>query len=217
MTPKVFGYARVSTAEQGADGSSLDTQSQQINGYAMMKGWKVAEIFIERGVSGSTPLADRPEGKRLLEALHKGDAIVTPKLDRMFRSAADALVTLEAVKEQGVGLHMIDLGGDVVGNGISKLVFTILSAVAENERDRIRERIRDVKRHLARQGVYGGGKRPFGFDVVDDRLVPNSEEQVAIAKMQARRAAGDSYKKIGALVGKDHKTVARILARLARP
>ena len=57
---------------------------------------------------------------------------------------------------------MIDLGGDVCGNGISKLIFTILSAVAENERDRIRERIRDVKRHLAAQGVYGGGKRPGG-------------------------------------------------------
>jgi DNA invertase Pin-like site-specific DNA recombinase len=40
---------------------------------------------------------------------------------------------------------MIDLGGDVTGNGVSKLVFTILSAVAEAERDRIRERIRDVK------------------------------------------------------------------------
>ena len=59
-------------------------------------------------------------------------------------------------------LAMIDLGGDVCGKGISKLIFTILSAVAENERDRIRERIRDVKRHLAAQGVYGGGKRPGG-------------------------------------------------------
>jgi DNA invertase Pin-like site-specific DNA recombinase len=80
-----------------------------------------------------------------------------------------------------------------------------------------RERIRDVKRHSARQGIYGGGKRPFGFDVVDDRLVPNAEEQAVIANMQARRAAGDSYKKIGAIVGKDQKTVARILARLDRP
>src|SRR5271170_3822130 len=214
---KVFGYARVSTAEQSTDGSSLETQVQQIHGYAMMKGWKVAEIFIERGVSGSVPLAERPEGKRLLAGLLKGDAIVTSKLDRMFRSAADALVTLEAVKDQGVSLHMIDLGGDVVGNGVSKLVFTILSAVAENERDRIRERIRDVKRHLASQGVYNGGKRPFGFDVVDGRLTPNADEQAILAKMQARRAAGDSYSKIGALVGKDQKTVMRILARLDRP
>lgn len=68
----------------------------------------------------------------------------------------------------------------VTRNGISKLVFTILSAVAENERDRIRERIRDVKRHLASQSVYGGGKRPFGFEVANDRLVPNANEQAAI-------------------------------------
>jgi DNA invertase Pin-like site-specific DNA recombinase len=80
---------------------------------------------------------------------------------------------------------MIDLGGDITGNGIAKLVFTILSAVAENERDRIRERIRDVKRHLASQGVYGGGKRPFGYDVVDKRLVPNLKEQEALARLIA--------------------------------
>src|ERR1700739_2945387 len=123
----------------------------------MMKGWQISEFFVEAGVSGSVPLADRPEGRRLLSSLQPGDVIITAKLDRAFRSAADALGTLEELKDQGIGLHMIDLGGDVCGNGISKLVFTILSAVAENERDRICERIRDMKRHLASQGVYGGG------------------------------------------------------------
>ena len=103
----------------------------------MMKGWQVDEFFVEAGVSGSVPLADRPEGRRMLTALQPGDVVITPKLDRAFRSAADALGTLEQLKEDSVGLHMIDLGGDVTGNGISKLVFTILSAVAENERDRI--------------------------------------------------------------------------------
>ena len=111
----------------------------------MMKGWQVAQLFVERGVSGSVPLADRPQGRKLLAAAGKGDVIVTAKLDRAFRSAADALAVLEEFKAQGIGLHMIDLGGDVCGNGISKLVFTILSAVAESERDRIRERIRDAK------------------------------------------------------------------------
>jgi putative DNA-invertase from lambdoid prophage Rac len=66
------------------------------------------------------PLADRPEGLRLLATVIKGDIIITPKLDRPFRSAADALVTLEHLKDCGVGLHMLDLGGDVCGNGISK-------------------------------------------------------------------------------------------------
>jgi hypothetical protein len=45
---------------------------------------------------------------------------------------------------------------------------------------RIRERIRDVKRHLASQGIYNGGKRPFGYDVVDNRLVPNAGESKPI-------------------------------------
>ena len=121
---------------------------------------------------------------------------MTAKLDRMFRSASDALGTLEELKADGVALHMIDLGGDVCGNGISKLVFTILSAVAENERDRIRERIRDVKRHLRAEGVYGGGKRPFGFDIVAGRLVSNEAEQATIRKMQEMRASGMGYHKI---------------------
>jgi hypothetical protein len=63
---------------------------------------------------------------------------------------------------------------------IGKLTFTILSAVAENKRDRIRERIRDVKRHLANQGVYGGRKRPFGYDIVEKRLIANKGEQVIL-------------------------------------
>ena len=84
---------------------------------------------------------------------------------------------------------MIDLGGDVIGNGVSKMVFTILAAVAEGERDRLRERIRDAKRHLASQGIYSGGKRPFGFDIVLDgetrRLVPNAEETATIERMNS--------------------------------
>ena len=53
----------------------------------MMKGWQVATFFVEAGVSGSVPLAERPEGKRLLEVVKPGDVVITPKLDRMFRSA----------------------------------------------------------------------------------------------------------------------------------
>jgi putative DNA-invertase from lambdoid prophage Rac len=151
----------------------------------------------------------------MVAAVQAGDVIITPKLDRMFRSASDALGTLEEMKEQGVGLHMIDLGGDVCGNGISKLVFTILSAVAENERERIRERIRDVKRHLASQGIYGGGKRPFGYDIVDGRLVPNAQEQVKLAKMREMKANNASLREIGEAVGiTAPTTVKRILARL---
>ena len=97
---------------------------------------------------------------------------------------------LEPLKDDKIGLHMIDLGGDVTGNGNSKLVFTILSAVAENERDRIRERGRDAKRHRVTQWLYNGGKRPFGFDIVEGRLVPNPTEQGATLGLGQRLRAG---------------------------
>jgi putative DNA-invertase from lambdoid prophage Rac len=217
---RVFGYSRVSTSEQADEGASLDLQQQQIAGYAMMKGWQVAEHFVERGVSGSIPLADRPEGHRLLATVGKGDAVVSAKLDRAFRSAADALAVLEELKDQGISLHLIDLGGDVTGNGISKMVFTILAAVAEGERDRIRERIRDAKRHLTSQGVFSGGIRPFGYDKIPDgeivRLVPNMAEMAVIERMQAMRRAGATYRAIGAVTGHGPKSVQRILERLER-
>src|SRR4029079_11327731 len=127
------------------------------------------------------PLAERPEGSKLLAPLTAGDVVITAKLDRMFRSALDALAVLGQLQQRGVSLHMIDLGGDVTGNGISKLVFTILSAVAEAERDRIRERVTQVKRDQRQRNRYLGGIVPFGFRVDEDGgLVPDEGEQAVI-------------------------------------
>src|SRR5215203_6062956 len=145
-----------------------------------MHGLRVDEVFVERGVSGSKPIRERPEGGRLLGTAKAGDVIITPKLDRMFRSALDALGVLASFKDRGVSLHMIDLGGDVTSNGISKLVFTILSAVAEAERDRTRERIVDVKRDQRARGRFLGGTVPFGYRLTQDgELIPHEEEQEA--------------------------------------
>lgn len=221
---KVYGYCRVSTSEQASSGMSLESQQQQITGYAMMKGWSVAAFFVEAGVSGSMPLADRPEGQRLLAAAQSGDVIITAKLDRAFRSAADALGTLEQLKDDKIGLHMIDLGGDVTGNGISKLVFTILSAVAESVRDGIRERVREAKRYRASQQLYNGGKVPFGFTVEGEgkarHLVPKENEQAALARAKALRAEETSYREIAQVWASefglplmDAKSIKRMLDR----
>jgi DNA invertase Pin-like site-specific DNA recombinase len=129
-------------------------------------------------------------------------------------AAADALEVLEDLKGEKIGLHLIDLGGDVCGNGIFKLVFTILSAVAENERDRIRERVRDAKRHRAEQRLYNGGKRQFGWDVVDGRLVPNAAEQAVIERMRSMRANGATYRAIGSEIGMQARSIQRILNRV---
>ncbi|SRR6266851_320674 len=217
---KVYGYCRVSTSEQAVSGMSLESQQQQITGYAMMKGWTIAAFFVEAGVSGSVPLAERPEGQRLLATLQAGDILVTARLDRTFRSASDALGTLEQMKEDKIGLHMIDLGGDVTGNGIGKLVFTILAAVAENARDAIRERVREAKRYRVSQQLYNGGKRPFGYDVVDGHLVVNKLEQSALARGMKMMEEGESLRMIAAiwrdefgLPEYDAKSVARIVSR----
>lgn len=70
---QVFGYCRVSTTEQADDGVSLAAQKQQIAGYAMMKGWKLAEVFIEAGVSGSvTALAAEEQSVAAGHLLHFG-------------------------------------------------------------------------------------------------------------------------------------------------
>jgi hypothetical protein len=65
-----------------------------------------------------------------------------------------------------VAVHMIDLGGDTTGNGVSKLVFIILSTVAETVRDRTRERIAEMSVTSDSEGRYLSGKPPFGWKVV---------------------------------------------------
>jgi DNA invertase Pin-like site-specific DNA recombinase len=154
----VYGYVRVSTERQADDGESLGTQRRVIEGYALMQGPSLDTVFVERGRFRIKAAGERPEGARLLDALRPGDVLITAKLDCMFRSALNALDVLGQLKERSVSLHMIDLGGDVTGNGISKLVFTILSAVAEAKRDRIR----DVKADQRKRRRYLGGIVPFG-------------------------------------------------------
>lgn len=215
----VYAYTRVSTARQSNDGESLDVQRTRIEGYAQSIGEKVDSVYEERGISGSIPFDERPKGKLLLAKIVKGDSIIAFKLDRMFRSAHDALRICSILKEErGVHLHFIDLGGDVTGNGISRLVFTILSAVAEAERDRTRERIRDVKEHQREQGKFLGGTPPFGYFVNKHRLLEKEPlQQKAILLMRQLRKKGMAYRAISAAIGSrlqlkiSHAGVLRIL------
>jgi DNA invertase Pin-like site-specific DNA recombinase len=214
----VYGYVRVSTDRQADDGESIGAQRRIIEGYAMMNGLTLDTIFVERGVSGSKPLGERLEGVRLLAALNAGDVVITAKLDRMFRSALNALDVLRQLKERDVALHIIDLGRDVTGDGISKLVFTILSAVAEAERDRIRERIRDVKADQKKRQRYLGGIVPFGWQIGEDgALIEVPEQQRAIQRIVELRRRGLSLRAISASIAADgvqlsHEGVKNVLA-----
>lgn len=188
----VYAYARVSTLQQANDGDSLEAQFKQVLGYASSRGLELHEdaVFVEKGVSGGQEFGLRPAGSRLLASLSSGDIVIFPKLDRGFRNTRDALNVLHTLKEKGVSVHSIDLGGDVTGNGVGAIIFTILSAFATFERERIASRISEVKQLRKSQGYFVGGRRDFGFDVVDGIKVQNESEQALIAEMKAMRDAG---------------------------
>jgi putative DNA-invertase from lambdoid prophage Rac len=213
----IYGYCRVSTVRQAAEGESLDVQRRQIEGYALMHGLVLDRIVVEEGVSGSIPVAERPAAGPLFTKLTKGDVVVAPKLDRLFRSALDALQVVAELKARGVALHLLDLGGDISGNGLSKLFLTIAAAFAEAERDRIRERIGQVKADQKARGRYLGGKVPFGFRRGESgELVPHEAEQEAIREMVALRAQGRPLRAIAEVmqaIGQQisHEGVASVL------
>jgi putative DNA-invertase from lambdoid prophage Rac len=210
-TGRVFGYARVSTVMQVEEGESLDVQQRTIAGYAMQHGMTIEKVYVERGVSGSKPLDARPEGGALIRELRRGDTVITPKLDRMFRSALDALGVLQQMKDNGIALHMIDLGGDTTTNGVSKLVFTILSAVAEAERDRTRERITEVKADQRKRGRFLGGIAPFGYAKgASGELVKVPEQQRAIARMKKLRSQGQSLRAIAEVMKADGHEISHV-------
>jgi DNA invertase Pin-like site-specific DNA recombinase len=117
----------------------------------------------------------------------------------MFRLALDALDLLAKLKTRNVSLHMIDLSGDVTGNGISRLVFAIPSAVADAARDCIRERVTRVTPDRRQRNRHLGGIIPFGFRVGDDGgLVPDEAEQAVIASARALRTGGTTLRAIRA-------------------
>ena len=103
---------------------------------------------------------------------------------------------------------------------ISKLVFTILSAVAEAERDRIRERIADVKRDQKTRGRFLGGSRPFGWQIAaDGSLEPLESERKALLAMRRMQKAGKSLRTIATATQErgsaiSHEGVKKTLTRL---
>jgi putative DNA-invertase from lambdoid prophage Rac len=109
---------------------------------------------------------------------------------------------------------MIDLGGDVTGNGVSKLVFTILSAVAEAERDRTRERIQEVKKDQRDRGRYLGGTTPFGYRLGEGgELIDDPDRQRAIKRMRRLRRSGKSLRAIADLMAKQGFKISHVAVK----
>lgn len=145
-----YGYARVSSTNQNI--------SAQIK---MLEENKCDHIFQEK-ISGRKK-EDRPEFNKLLEIVKKGDTIIVTKLDRFARSTKDALATIELLNEKGVGLIVLNMGGDKVdtSTAIGKLMVTVLAGIAEFEADMIKERQLEGIALAKERGVYKGKPRRY--------------------------------------------------------
>lgn len=215
----VYAYVRVSTSRQADEGESLDAQERKLGGYALQKSWELAEVYRDEAVSGSVPLDKRSAGNALMAKLQKGDVVVSTRLDRMFRSALDALQTVRDFNNLGVDLHLLDLGGSVVRDGAARLFFTMVSAFAEFERERIGERIRDIKEDQRKRGRFLGGTRPLGYRIgPDGGLVPDPEEAFLVSEIRQLAERGISLRAIAVQVSTSARqvsfsTVRRVLKR----
>jgi len=193
-----YGYTRVSTVEQAAgDRSSLVDQERQIRGIALLRGEEVAKIFVDPGISGAKPLITRPAGGELIETVQPGDVVVVAKMDRLFRSAKDALVTAENWQKAGVRLIIANMGPDpVTESGPSRMFFVMMAAMAEFERTLIRERCMEGRKARVAAGKSVGGLPPYGFSRVgkgrDASLVENPGEQKIINRARELAKAGGS-------------------------
>ena len=159
-SPRVFGYARVSTHEQTLSGLGLDAQRAAIDAEASRHGWTV-EHHADEGVSGSVRPEDRPQLGRILDVIRSGDVLVVAKLDRLGRSALDVLRLAETARAQGWRLVLLDLGLDTA-TPVGAFTLTALAAVAQLERDLIAARTREALDAARRNGTRLG--RPVEID-----------------------------------------------------
>ncbi len=143
---RLFGYARISTSQQ-----SLKTQIQAL----IDAGVKPSRIFTDKK-SGSHM---EREGLHLLKLkVEEGDVILIKKLDRLGRDTADMIQLIKEFDQLAVSIRFLDDGISTEGT-MGKMIVTILSAVAQAERQRILERTNEGRLEAKVKGVKLGRKR----------------------------------------------------------
>lgn len=180
-TIKVYTYTRVSTAMQ-IDGYSLDAQRSRIKAYADFNGYEIVKEYEDAGKSGKS-IEGRTEFNRMMEDIKAGvdgvSYVLVFKLSRFGRNAADVLSTLQVMQDFGVNLVCVEDGIDS-SKDAGKLMISVLSAVAEIERENIRIQTMEGRIQKAREGRWNGGFAPYGYSLKDGVLEINEEEAEAI-------------------------------------
>ena len=178
---KVYTYTRVSTAMQ-IDGYSLDAQKARMKAYADFNDYQIVGEYEDAGKSGKS-IEGRASFCRMMEDIKSGkdgvSYVLVFKLSRFGRNAADVLSTLQVMQDFGVNLICVEDGIDS-SKDAGKLMISVLSAVAEIERENIRVQTMEGRIQKAREGRWNGGFAPYGYRLVDGVLQINEDEAPAI-------------------------------------
>jgi site-specific DNA recombinase len=162
------------------DGYSLEAQKDRLEKYAEFQDMEVVRVYCDAGKSGKN-ITGRPEFSQMLQDVSderdRVDYILVFKLSRFGRNAADVLNSLQYIQDFGVNLICVEDGIDSSKDS-GKLTITVLSAVAEIERENILVQTMEGRRQKAREGKWNGGQAPFGYrlDAKNSSLVVNPEE-----------------------------------------
>lgn len=178
---KVYTYTRVSTTMQ-IDGYSLDAQKSRMKAFAEYNDYEIVREYEDAGKSGKS-IEGRVQFSQMMDDIKEGkdgvSYVLVFKLSRFGRNAADVLSTLQIMQDFGVNLICVEDGIDS-SKDAGKLMISVLSAVAEIERENIRVQTMEGRIQKAREGKWNGGFAPYGYQLVDGKLEINEEEAVAI-------------------------------------
>lgn len=178
---KVYLYTRVSTTMQ-IDGYSLDAQKTKMKAFCDYNEYKIVGEYEDAGKSGKS-IEGRVSFNQMMEDIKSGkdgaSYVLVFKLSRFGRNAADVLATLQVMQDFGVNLICVEDGIDS-SKDAGKLMISVLSAVAEIEHENIRVQTMEGRMQKAREGKWNGGFAPYGYSLIDGKLVVNEEEAVAI-------------------------------------
>ena len=168
---KCYIYTRVSTAMQ-VDGFSLDAQKEKLRKYAEYQEMIICGEYSDEGKSGKN-VEGRIDFVRMLGDIQSQkdeiDYVLVFKLSRFGRNAADVLSSLQQMQDYGVNLICVEDGIDSSKDS-GKLMISVLSAVAEIERENILVQTMEGRMQKAREGKWNGGFAPYGYKLVKGKL-----------------------------------------------
>ena len=174
---KCYIYTGVFTSMQ-VEGYSLDAQKDKLRKYADYQEMSIVGEYSDEGKSGKS-VEGRPQFKQMLVDIESGkdnvDYVLVFKLSRFGRNAADVLSSLQKMQDYGVNLICVEDGIDS-SKDAGKLMISVLSAVAEIERENILVQTMEGRRQKAREDRWNGGFAPYGYQLVNGELIIAEDE-----------------------------------------